>query len=110
MTYILDPLFDKAEDYAKTSFELYKLRTINKLAAVISTFISRGAVIIALSLFIVFINIGFAIWVGDLLGKLYLGFLCIAVFYVLLAIILYFFIHNGIKKRISNLIISEALN
>ena len=108
--FILEPLFDRAEDYAKTSFELYKLKTISKSAAVISTFISRGSVVVAISLFMVFVNIGLAIWLGDILGKLYLGFFCIALFYVLLATVLYFFMHNYIKKQISNVIISEILN
>lgn len=108
--FILEPLFDRAEDYAKTSFELYKLKTISKSAAVISTFISRGSVVVAISLFMVFVNIGLAIWLGDILGKLYLGFFCIALFYVLLATVLYFFMHNYIKKQISNVIISEMLN
>lgn len=108
--FILEPLFDRAEDYAKTSFELYKLKTISKSAAVISTFISRGSVVVAISLFMVFVNIGLAIWLGDILGKLYLGFFCIALFYVLLATVLYFFMHNYIKKQVSNVIISEILN
>lgn len=108
--YILEPLFDRAEDYAKTSFELCKLKTVSKSAEVVSTFVSRGSVIIALSLFMVFVNIGLAIWLGDILGKLYLGFFCIAVFYVLLAIVIYFFMHNYIKKQVSNVIVSEMLN
>lgn len=108
--FILEPLFDRAEDYAKTSFELYKLKTISKSAAVISTFISRGSVVVAISLFMVFVNIGLAIWLGDILGELYLGFFCIALFYVLLATVLYFFMHNYIKKQVSNVIISEILN
>ncbi len=108
--FILEPLFDRAEDYAKTSFELYKLKTISKTAAVVSTFISRGSVVVAISLFMVFVNIGLAIWLGDILGKLYLGFFCIALFYALLATVLYFFMHNYIKKQVSNVIISEMLN
>ncbi len=108
--YILEPLFDKTEDFAKTSFELYKLKSVSKLAALVSTLISRGSVIVALSLFMVFVNIGLAIWLGDILGKLYLGFFCIAGFYVLLATVLYFFMHNYIKQQISNVIVSEILN
>ena len=108
--YILEPLIDKAEGYAKTSFELCKLKTVSKSAAIISTFVSRGFVIVSLSLFMVFVNIGLAIWLGNLLGKLYLGFFCIAIFYVLLATVLYFFMHNYIKKQVSNAIVSEMLN
>lgn len=106
----IEPLYQKAEDYVKTSFELYRLKTVSRSAKVISTFISRSLFIITFSLFMIFVNIGIAIWLGDLLGKLYLGFFCIAAFYVLLATIIYFFLHNCIKKKVSNIIISEILN
>lgn len=108
--YILEPLFEKAENYAKTSFELYKLKTINKSANIISSFISRGIVIILLSIFIVTANIGAALWLGDLLGKSYYGFFCVAGFYGVIGAIVYFFMHNFIKKRVSNSIISQLLN
>jgi len=106
----METLFEKVENYAKTSFELYRLKTVSKSAKVISTFISRSLFITVFSLFMIFLNLGIAIWLGDLLGKLYLGFFCIAALYMLLAIVFYFFMHNGIKKRVSNVIISEILN
>ena len=107
---ILEPLFEKAENYAKTSFELYRLKTIKKSADVISTFVSRGIVIILISIFIVFANIGAAIWVGELLGKLYYGFLCVAGFYAVIGGIIYLFMHKFIKKQVSKSIISQLMN
>lgn len=109
-TYILEPLFEKAEKYAKTSFELYKLKTINKSVNIISTFVSHGIVIILFFIFILSINIGAAMWLGDLLGKSYYGFFCVAGFYGVTGGIVYFFMHNIIKKRVSNSIISQLLN
>lgn len=108
--YILEPLFDRAEDYAKTSFELYKLKTISKTAEVVSTFVSRGAVLIVLSMFLVFVSIGLALWLGDLLGKTYLGFFCVAAFYIVLGGVLFYFLHQYIKRQVSNSIISEVFN
>lgn len=108
--YILEPLFDRAEDYVKTSFELYKLKTISKTAEVVSTFVSRGAVLIVLSMFLVFVSIGLALWLGDLLGKTYLGFFCVAAFYIVLGGVLFYFLHQYIKRQISNSIISEVFN
>jgi hypothetical protein len=108
--YILEPLFDRAEDYAKTSFELYKLKTISKTAEVVSTFVSRGAVVIVVSMFLVFASIGLALWLGDLFGKTYLGFFCVATFYIVLGYVLYYFLHKSIKRQVSNSIISEIFN
>lgn len=106
----IEPLFEKIENYGKTSLELYKLKTINKTTSVASTLVSRGTVVVVLLMFLLFASIGLALWLGDILGKPYLGFLCVATFYVLLGGVLYFFLHNFIKRKVSNSIISEIFN
>ena len=106
----IEPLFERAEAYGKVSYELFKLKAIDKTAGVVSSFVSRGAVILVLSIFTVVFNVGIALWLGDLLGKSYYGFFCVALFYAMVAIILYFFLHERIKKNISNSIISQLLN
>ena len=106
----IEPLLEKAETYAKTSYELIKLKAIDKTADITSTLVSRGAVVLVLSMFIVIINIGVALWLGDILGKTYYGFFCIAGFYAIIGGILYYFMHNTIKKRVSNSLISQMLN
>lgn len=106
----MESLFEKIEDFGTTSFELYKLKTISKTAEVVSTFVSRGAVVIVLSMFLVFASIGLALWIGDLLGKTYLGFFCVATFYIVLGGVLFYFLHQFIKRQVSNSIISEVFN
>lgn len=108
--YILEPLFEKVENYVKVSFELNKLKTINKTATIGSTFVSRGIVVILISIFLVTLNLGVALWLGDLLGKSYYGFFCVAGFYALAGVIVYFFMNKSIKKRVSNFIISQLMN
>lgn len=103
-------LFEKFEDYGKTSFELYRLKTISKTAGVISTFVSRGAVVFVLLMFLIFASFGLALWLGEILGKPYLGFLCVATFYMVLRVIIFYLLHNFIKRKISNSIISEIFN
>lgn len=106
----IEPLLDKAEAYGKTSFELIKLKAVDKTSEVLSTFVSRGIVILVLSMFIVIVNIGIALWLGDLLGKAYYGFFCVAGFYGVIGGVLYFFLHDYIKKNVSNSIVSQMLN
>ena len=108
--YNLEPLFERVESYAKTNFELYKLKLINKSVTIISTLLSRGIVIMILSMFVISLNIGIALWLGDLLGKSYYGFFCVAGFYGIIGAIAYFFMHKYIKKRIGSSIISQLLN
>ena len=102
-------LFEKAEAYSKSSIELFKLEAIDKSADVVSSLVSRLAVFLAMTLFIIIISIGLALWAGELLGKTYYGFFAVAGFYVILAILLRSIRREWIKKPVSNSIISQML-
>lgn len=104
------PLFERTEEYAKTSYELFKLKTVNKTATLASAFVLQGIIILVLSIFIVTASIGAALWIGELLGKSYYGFFCVAGFYCIVGGSIYFFLYNTIKKRVQNSIISQLLN
>jgi ABC-type multidrug transport system fused ATPase/permease subunit len=109
-TMVLDPLIEQAQEYGKTSIELYKLKAVERSSALASTFLSRYIAFFALSLFILMISVGFAFWLGDLLGMIWLGFLSVGTFYGFVAAILYFVFYSPIKRCINNVIISEILN
>jgi hypothetical protein len=108
-TSLIEPLIERAEQYAKTSFELLKLKSLEKTADVTSMLISRLVLAIVFSLFALTLNIAIALWLGDLLTKNYYGFLLVASFYGLIGIIL-LFIHPKIKARIKNSIIIQMFN
>lgn len=105
----IDPLLEKAEAYGKTSFELVKMRALAKTADVTSTLISRSIFILLISFFAFTINIAVALWIGDLLGKNYYGFLIVAGFYALASVIL-LIVHPSIKSRINDTIIKQLFN
>jgi Na+/melibiose symporter-like transporter len=106
----MEPLFARAEEFGKTSLELLKLKTLDKTAALVSTLISRGAAVLILSLFTIIVNIGIALWLGDVFGKSYYGFFCVAAFYGIIGLILCLFTHKWVKKSISESIITQMLN
>lgn len=106
----MEPLLERVEAYSRTSIELVKLKTVNKTAEIAGTFVSRGAVVLVLSIFTVIINIGFALWLGDLMGKSYYGFFCVAGFYALVGLVLYFFLNESIKTQVSNSLRTQMLN
>jgi hypothetical protein len=56
-----------------------------------------------------FASLGLAFWLGDLFGKIYLGFLTVAGFYGLLALMVHLFLGRWIKKMICDYLIKEAL-
>lgn len=109
-TSFIDPLFEKVEAYGKSSFELFKLKALDKTASIVAKLVSRAIVILFLVLFILTLNIGIALWLGDILGKSYYGFFCVAGFYALVIIILYAFMGKYIQRKVNQVIISQILN
>ena len=105
----IEVLYEKAENFAKTSVTLFKLQAIDKSADMISDLTSKIVVISVLSIFILMFNIGVALWLGEILGAIYFGFLVVSGFYLLVAILLFIFRKTCIKIPVSNMIITELL-
>jgi len=106
---IFETLYEKAEAYGKTTYELSKLKVLETTTVVVTSLVSRLSVILMLSMFALVFNIGIALLLGELIGKSYYGFFIVAAFYLIAGIILHFFLHKWIKKPLSDLIISQAL-
>ncbi|HBH84798.1 MAG: hypothetical protein A2X04_00420 [Bacteroidetes bacterium GWF2_41_9] len=106
---LIEALLEKVSDYGVTSFELVKLKALDKTSDAASTFIPNLVVFIVVAVFTLFINLGIAFWLGDILGKIYFGFLVVAGFYGVIAIVVHFFLHKWLKKVIWNYIIRIVL-
>jgi hypothetical protein len=106
---LVEDLFEKAEAYVKTSFEIYKLKSADKLAEVIASTISLLVVILFLSFFFLMVNIGLAIWLGESMGHVYYGFFVVSGLYAIIALGLFVFRNPIIKNPIINSIISQVL-
>jgi hypothetical protein len=105
----IESLIDQAVEYGKTTIELTKLKAVDRISDVSATIISKIVSGAATFLFILFASLGLALWLGEILGKIYLGFLALAAFYGLLGIFIHFFLSKWIKKRICNYIIKSSL-
>ena len=105
---MIELLLQKAVDYGKTSYELGKLKVIDKTLDVVSSVIPHAFVFFLFASAILFINLGLALWLGEILGKIYFGFFVIAGFYVIVMIAIHFFMHNWLKKHIYNYIIKQV--
>jgi hypothetical protein len=108
-TTLMEPLLENAEAYSRTSIEIIKLKAVDKTAAVTSSFVTTSLFTMIVSFIVFTVNIAIALWLGNLLGKTYYGFLVIAGCYALAAIIL-LFIHPFIKSRVSNAVIRQLLD
>ena len=103
-------LFENAGDYLETRLDLLKLQAIHKSSDVTSSIISRVTIIVLIAFGIFILNIGIALWIGELLGKSYWGFFVIAGFYCLVGLILHIFRNSILKEPISSMIIKKMLN
>jgi hypothetical protein len=105
----IELLFERAETYAKTTYELSKYKLLETSNIVVTSLIARLSVILMISMFSFVLSIAMALWLGSILGASYYGFFIVAGFYLLAGIVLHLFLHKWVKKPISELIIKQAL-
>jgi hypothetical protein len=105
----IESLFEKATEYGKVSYELVKLKTLDKTSDVASSLIPHSVVFVLIASFLLFLNLGLSYWLGEILGKIYFGFFVVAAFYGIIGIVLHFFMHKRLKRIVGNYIIKQAL-
>jgi fatty acid desaturase len=106
---LLESLLEKANDYGKTSYELVKLKALDKSSEIVSSLVPHSLVFILIASFMLFLNLGLALWLGEILGKLFYGFFVVAAFYVISGLVIHFFMHNWLKRLAGNYFIKSVL-
>ena len=92
---LFESLYEKAVDYGVTSLELIKLKALDKTSDVASSFLPNAIVYVVIASFLLLVNFGLAFWLGEILGKVFLGFFIVAGLYGVIALILHFFCMIG---------------
>lgn len=105
----IELLYEKAKSYAETNVELAKLNAIDKTADIVSALAGKIISVMLLMLFTLFINIAISIYLGQVLGSLYLGFLVVSVFYLIGYFVFNKWQYKIIKEPITNLVIAKLL-
>ncbi len=106
---LIESLFERTVEYGKTSFELVKLKALDKASEVVSSLIPHSVVFVLVASFMLFSSLGLAFWLGEILGKTCYGFFVVAAFYAVIGLVLHFFMHKWIKKVVGNYIIKRVL-
>lgn len=109
-TTTIEKLIEKSEIYAKTTLELCKYKAVNKSADIFSNLAVKMAIALIVVLFLLLVNVGLALCVGEYLGEIYYGFFVVAFGYLCLAILLYIFREEWVKTPVSNFIINKMKN
>jgi hypothetical protein len=107
---LTESLIEKTYEYGMTSFELAKLKAVDKTSDLVSSVIPHSIILLTFSIFLLFLNLGIAFWAGELLGKIFYGFLAVAGFYCFIGILIRLFLFKRIKEGVRNYIINQVLN
>lgn len=96
----ISELAENTKKYIEARLDLFALTTVEKISAIISFIISRIILIVIFSFAVFFISIGLALWLGSLLNSYVSGFFVVSLFYIIFALIIYFFRKELIDKSI----------
>lgn len=106
---LIESILESTAEYGKTTFELVKLKALDKTTDVVSSLFPVSIVFILIVIFIFFLNFGLALWLGEILGKTLYGFFVVAAFYGVLGIVVRLFMHKWLKKVAGNFFIKQVL-
>jgi len=105
----IEDFVSKAGDLAETKAELWKLRTVAKVSATISSLFSVIAIAVLTCVAMIIISFGIAYWIGSEIGNVSYGFFIVGGFYAFAGLLVYLFRKQWIKKPVSNLVINKIL-
>ncbi len=105
----LETLIVQLENYGKTSFELVKLKSVDKGAETAAEITLKMVIAFVFFQFVLFGGIGLAIFLGKVIGEMYLGFLLVAGGFGLI-IFLLIVVRSFMKMRIKDAVLLQLLN
>jgi hypothetical protein len=105
----IDSLLSDAGDFIETRTTLWKYKGIESLADVSGELVAGLAMIVFASFVVIVFSIGFALLIGDWVGKSYYGFFIMGGFYSFVALIIYARRGKWLKDPFSNMLIRKIL-
>ncbi|MEP6616037.1 MAG: hypothetical protein ABJA57_05630 [Ginsengibacter sp.] len=106
----IEYLLDSTRNYIETRIDLLKLKAIDKSSGILSSIASVFLIVLICLVFIVLLNIGLSLLLGELLGKVYYGFFIVAAFNAIIGIILFNSREKWIKTPIVNGMLKSMLD
>lgn len=103
----IESLISNATEYAKTSIELVKIKAIEKTVDVVSSVFPNAIAFSLLASFLLFVNLGVSLWLGEILGRTFYGFLIVGGFYGVVALVVYLLFFKTIKRMIGNYLVKQ---
>lgn len=106
----IEDLYEDAKIYIDTRVEYTRLYLVEKISKVFADVVTNATVILCFILAFLFGTVTLALFLSDILGSYARGFGCVAVIYLILALIVYFTKEKYIEKAIINFTIRNYFN
>lgn len=106
----IEGLFEDAKDYIDTRVEYTRLYLVEKISKIFADVVTNAVVVICFVLAFLFGTFTLALFLSDVLGSFTRGFGCVAILYLLLALIVYAAKEKYIEKAIINFTIKNYFN
>ena len=98
------------KDYISLRLQITQLKYSSKTSLVTSSVLTYMLISMVVFFFVLVLTIGIALWMGNLLGEWYLGFLIMAGIYLLIGLVIFTFRNRWIRIPLNNLIIKEIFD
>ena len=105
---VLESLFNRTTDYIETGLNLVKLKAVKKTSEIVSSVVSKIVLCIIFTFFILMVNIGIGLWLGEILHKNYYGFFALAGIYLITGLIFFAGRSTWLRTPIANSIIKTV--
>lgn len=106
----IEDLYEDAKSYIDTRVEYTRLYLVEKVSKIFADLVTNAAVVICFILAFLFGTFTLALFLSDVLGSYTRGFGCVALIYILLALIVYYTKDKYIEKAIINFTIRNYFN
>jgi energy-coupling factor transporter transmembrane protein EcfT len=100
----VEELAEHVKEYVNNRISSMKLSTAEKSSGLLANIIARVIVVLVFVFFVAFVSIALAFFLAKKTGELYWGFLMVAGFYLLLALLVW-----ALKERILRMPIMNAM-
>jgi len=106
----IEDILSDAKDYIETRIEYARLQMVEKASKIFADLLTSATVTICFGLAFLFGSITLALFLSDVLGSFSMGFGCVSLIYLIVAIVVYLTKDKYIEKAIVNMAIRKYFN
>lgn len=98
----LESLIKRMEFYINSTLELFKLKAAKAISEMMASLLLWTLVSLIFLLMLLILSIGVSFWLGQICGNWLLGFVLVAAFYFLVAVVIAFLFPSSIRRGLAN--------